>query len=211
VIEMITEWVSLGIQFFLAIAAILYTIETRRMRLQNEEQMRMLRAQTRRSIAPYLVPSITDVTAERNQVEVNKDFLRKVGLKFICEVKNLSYRIAINCSVWVYDKRERKFLGSCHGRHYIDKKGTEYFLIAEPYLSRDKVLALVKEYYGEEAVSKIAKYIKDEDSSYILLLFQDLEDCVYCFQRQFEIDDNGESIYRKKMKTYLLIDCIKEA
>ncbi len=53
------DWIIILVQLLLAAAAIWYTIETRRLRFQNQDQMKLLKEQTRLSLAPYLVPDLS--------------------------------------------------------------------------------------------------------------------------------------------------------
>src|SRR5205085_5512976 len=89
-----SDWIAFFIQLLLAIAAIWYTVETRRLRLQSKDQMNLmenqskllkdqlhlyedqthlLRDQSRLSIAPYLSPGLVDIDLQELKKKTLED------------------------------------------------------------------------------------------------------------------------------------------
>lgn len=201
------EWIAIIVQLALASVAIWYTIETRKLRIQNEAQMKLLREQTRLSLTPYLVPGIADVdlallrkniaedkslTEDQRKEKLSK--LDEAKIKFVCNVHNPTSKTPHHVNVYIYDSRTRSFLEGDYGKEWIAEKGSELFQVSEPYLGRDEVVESIRKQYGD-GTDFIFRQLSAGDQSYIAIIFRDLEGRLYMAKREFMISD-GEAHHK---------------
>jgi hypothetical protein len=196
------------IQATLAIAAVWYTVETRRLRKQNEAQMALLRTQMSLSIAPYLVPGILDVEMREVRSRIVSDTkltqkerdeklatLDAGEVKFLCGVKNPTTKVPHHCELWVYDQRTKSYLLCDAGKEWIAEKEAETFMVSGPYFSYEDVIEQVLERYGD-AGSWAHPHFAAGDDSFIVLMYQDLEGRLYVSKRRFNIRSDGSVRHR---------------
>jgi hypothetical protein len=161
----------------LAVIALVYTIETRKLRQQNQSQLDLLRKQARRAIAPYLLGAVTRVA------------LPKVG--FICLVENLTENLAVNVFVITFDHVSRQFRSSKGGREFVKGSTIEEFQMSEACSPPDLVDKL-RETYEETNESIVRHIMADKDTSAVLVVYSDIEGNPYITRREFDINENEE-------------------
>ena len=207
------EILTLLVQLALAGAAIWYTIETRKLRLQSEQQMGLLKNQTRLSVAPFLVPGLIDVNLAvlRDNVQQRTDLsdeqktealanISRSYVKYVCTVNNPTTKVPHHINLYIYDSSTKSFLSADYSKEWIAEKDNELFQVSEPCYSRDDVLKRIKDQYGN-GLDFIDKHLVVGDISYIALLFRDLEGRVYLTKRVFAIA-RGNSIHHDSSAMY---------
>jgi|GEM_PF-6461552 len=193
------------IQGLLAGAAFWYSWETRKMRMQNELEVRILSKQSRLSLAPYLVPGVTGVPQEKIIDEIEKDdkiddnerqqrinLARNTGTIKVVVVQNpTKEKVGCNLQPYLYNKESRNFSECIYGKAYITPGGSETFPVKNTFLSREEVFQRVRGFYGDNVKVLMKNVDISENAGYVVLFFQDIEGSVYMMRRDFE-DENGE-------------------
>ena len=194
------DWLMILVQLVLAGAAIWYTFETRRLRQENQEQLKLLKEQTRLSLAPFLVPGLIDVdlALAKQKVLDSKEIpepkkremlanIASASIKFMCAIDNPSSKIGHHVNLWVYDSRTRSFLSGDFGKEWIAEKGRELIQVSAPYFNTAEVSQQIREQYGSD-VDFIFPLLTTEDVSYLVLLFRDIEGRLYAVKRGFQVE-----------------------
>ncbi len=202
------EVIVLLAQLALVAAALWYTIETRKLRIQSESQMDMLRRQGRLSVAPFLVPGLVDVDLARLRKKVEEDTelsaeerrdkldkIDRAQVRFVCAVQNPTTKLPHHCQLWVYDAKRRSFLLCDAGKEVIPEKETMLFQVSEPSFSLDECMKHLQTDFGTAADFAHVQ-LKVGTESYIALFFQDLEGRVYMIKRPFGIHDDGDVVHK---------------
>jgi hypothetical protein len=169
--------IGIVVNVVLAIIALVYTIETRKLRQQNQSQLDLLRKQTRRAIAPYLLGAVSRVVTP--------------NASFICLVENLTENLAVNVFVITFDHLSQQFRSSKGGKEFVKGSTVAEFQMSEAYSPSDLVDKLRGSY--EETNELIVRRITaDKNSSAVLVVYSDIEGNPYITRREFDVDENDE-------------------
>lgn len=124
--------IGIAVNAALAVIALVYTIETRKLRKQNQSQLDLLRKQAKRAIAPYLLGAVARVPAP------------KAG--FVCLVENLTKNLALNVLVFTFDHVSQELRSSRSGREFLKGYTVEEFQMSEAYSQLDLAAKLEEVY-----------------------------------------------------------------
>ena len=166
--------IGIAVNAALAVIALVYTIETRKLRKQNQSQLDLLRKQAKRAIAPYLLGAAARVPAP------------KAG--FVCLVENLTKNLALNVLVFTFDHVSQELRSSRSGREFLKGYTVEEFQMSEAYSQLD-LAAKLEEVYKETHESIGQQITEHKDSSAVLVLYSDIEGNPYITRREFDIDE----------------------
>ncbi|WP_123658817.1 hypothetical protein [Salinisphaera japonica] len=203
------EVISLVVQIALAGAALWYTLETRRLRIQNSEEIKVLLNQGRVALAPFLVPGVkrlnvqelhelisSDEDLDEAEKEKRKDFAANADVFFVVQVDNpTADKIGCQLQPYIYDPSTKSFLIPDHGKAWISPRESEHIQVTGPYVTLEKVQSSLSEHYGESAENLVKHLDAPDEAGYIALFFQDIEGTLYLSKREFALSD-GETLHR---------------
>lgn len=119
----IITWLPILVNVVLALLVIWYTLETRWLRKQNQEQLELLKQQGIKSLAPFILPSIINYSTKLKQwVDaspiIDKEYLErelqreefKQGVKYLGNAENLTDNLALNVQLYVFEAESQTFL-----------------------------------------------------------------------------------------------------
>jgi hypothetical protein len=209
------EMVSLTVQILLLLAALWYSYETRKLRIQNLQEVRLVANQGRLALAPYLIPGVRKVSvAELNSAidadselsdaekEERKAEVAKEEVFFGVLVDNpTAEKVACHLEPYIYDPGTKSFLTPDHGIERISPKDKEAIQVTGPYVTKLKAIDEVVKSYGDGVRSLIELLDTPEDCGYVALFFQDIEGTVYLAKRQF-ILRNGSVSHNSPTKLF---------
>lgn len=204
------EYAMFVVNLGVVVAAIWYSIETRKLRLQNLTEIRLLSNQGRLTLAPFLVPGAQKLSKEQLEELIDADddatdeekSKRKAGARktevfFAVQVDNpTADKVGCHLEPYIYDPSTKSFLIPDHGKEWISPKETEMFQVTGPYVTRPRVEEEIKEHFGNVVVPLLAELETPEDHGYVALFFQDVEGTVYLSKRPFTIAKSGEVRHR---------------
>lgn len=206
---------AIVVQIVLAVAAFWYAWETRRMRLQNAEQMDLLRRQARLTVAPFLLVGMlpTDPRMLREHVEQEGSMdeekrgaalkliealgegIAKEKLRFIAAVHNPTQKVALQANAYVYDHQHKSYLEGYVGKEVLAAASKETIPIGEPYYDRKGIIQAIQRDYGPDS-SFALRWLEPGDTSFLAFFFRDLEGRLYLIRREFGIDSAGQFIHK---------------
>jgi hypothetical protein len=209
----IAEMLSIVVQSILAIAAIWYTWETRKVRLQNQYLLNITTRQHLITVAPYLLIGVVpksrfqaDVEShpekfihEASQEEYDKKFqeLRKQisGSPdfYFCTINNPTSKLARDVEVVLYNSENKNFLMGQEGKAIIAEKGTEILWVSGSAKSQQEVIDIKIDAFPE--LTRVHKELFEySDVSYAVALFRDIEGSAYAVKRRYVIQANGNIV-----------------
>jgi hypothetical protein len=213
------EWLSITVNGTLALIALWYTLETRKLRIQNQVQLELLAKQARLSLAPYLHVSLLNLEStllifgdegkipktEDEKLKLTnalRERFSKPNLKFICKISNKSTKLATTIRVYVFDCKARTFFRSAWGRTVLSEKETDDLEISNDAVSLDVIKQELQDKYGESNNFFNQQLTTDCPSSYTIVFYKDIEGNPYAVKREYEIDSGR--IITEKRNTMLL-------
>lgn len=193
------ETILLIVQTGLVFAAMWYSWETRKIRIQNLDEIHILMRQTRLSLAPYLVPGAQKVEKEAvvSMIENSEDLdeeekKRKIQAAeeeevfYVVVVDNpTAEKVGCQLEAYIYDPNTKSFLFPDIGKQWISPGERELIQITGPYFTKEKLLLEIEENYDGINPSLLAHFDTPEDEGYVALLFRDIEGSVYLTKRAF--------------------------
>lgn len=219
------EVIAITINGLLALIALWYTIETRKLRLQNQAQLNLLAKQVRAPLAPYLHVNLLDEKTALHIFEEDgaipkedserQKFLNGIhkrfsnpGVKFICRIDNKSDKLAVDMRVYVFEGESGMFLRSAWGRTILEGKATEELDIFQAAVPLDVIKEEMLEKYGE--VNEFFSRHLDATCkhSYVVVFFKDIEGGPYVVRREFEKDKEG--IITPKLNAFMIHKNLQE-
>src|SRR5438552_2098379 len=132
-ISCLAVWLPIIVNAVLAGFVLWYTLETRWLRRQNQEQLEFLKRQVRQSIAPFVIPSLKNLPTmlslmneREGPADAKSDFeknLRKEygRLRYLSSVANLTDNLALNIHVYAFEHKSLIFFPSSEGRTFLSK------------------------------------------------------------------------------------------
>ncbi len=196
----------------LASAAIWYAVETRALRLQDYEHIKILQHQMKLKLAPFLSVGVTtvkpkDVEMIREKIKLDEGLeeekrkallerLKTTPISFICQVTNASSKIACHVDLYIFDKKHASFSESISAKDYIAEKEKEIFLILPRYMTYQKICKTITDRYGTES-SFLFSHLKPSDNSYVMVVYEDIENRVYAVRRPFVITEDGDISHKR--------------
>ncbi len=202
------ELIAIISQISLALIAVWYTIETRKLRVQNQHQLKLLTKQVTLSLAPYIHVSLFnfktalqtlneegEIPGEQTERDQFVNGLRtrfaQPNAKFISKISNQTTKLAIGVRVYVFDCHSKTFFRSEWGRTVLPEKDSIDLEILGDAVSLEIVRQELKTKYSESNPLFERHLTTEGTSSYIMVLFKDIEGNSYVVRREFEIDGNG--------------------
>jgi hypothetical protein len=202
------EWIAIFVNGALAVIALWYTIETRRLRLQNQDQLKLLSKQAMLSLVPYVHVSLYNLdTALELYEEEGKlpgsqtekaRFVDKIrrrfsqpGVRFICKISNETTKLATGVRVYVFDCQSKTFFRSEWGRTVLAEKESIELEISQDAVSLEVVTEELRSKYGSAIDPFEQHLITDHTSSYTIVFFRDVGGNAYVVRREFEINIKG--------------------
>lgn len=153
-------------QLILAAVAFWYAFETRRLRIQNDAQMSLLREQL--AILKSQAKSASAPSFLMGLLPTDGD------VKFSATIDNYSDRTAQQVRMWLYDSSTRSYLKSDMGQQIIGANATDVtFDFTGGYLSRKELEEAVHAEYGGAFGGLIANLAPDTQSL-IALTYMDV-------------------------------------
>ncbi|MEA3642606.1 MAG: hypothetical protein VBE63_22075 [Lamprobacter sp.] len=203
------------VQFALVATAAWYSYETRQLRLQNLEEIRLLKKQGLNALAPYLLPGAQRVSVESlvEYIQADNDLnddeklkkiqaVKKEDVFIVVVVKNsTSDKIGCHLEPYIYDLRTKSFLTPDHGKETISPKSEEHFQVTGPYANRQQVEKKLVDAYGDRITSLFGELHTPDDEGYIALFFQDTEGNLYLSKRPF-VEREGQIVHHRSSKIY---------
>jgi hypothetical protein len=175
---------------------------------QSATQLAILRQQARVEYAPYLVVGIADVDSVYERKAVQSDLKltaaeKEKALKsidespsqFVCAVTNASSKIAHNLQAVLFDSSKRSYILCEDGKQVLGEHQEETFVFGWNYLEAREVVSWLHREYGE-AAAFFDPLFAPEEMSYVVVIYQDIQDRVYLAKRSFGITDEWEIIHK---------------
>ena len=213
------ETLSLVVQALLAVFALAYTIETRNLRKHSSSQLKVLERQHTVAVAPYLLVGLSpkaelikDLKENPSKIlefppeEIEAEAKNKIELLeegdsnfYLCQITNPTSKIALDIEAIIYDSNTKNFTLSDEGLIAIGEKESELVSAEIGPLTDKEVIKATKEAYPDIG-NEIDSLITYEDSSYIFLIFKDIEQGLYGIKREFSVGEDGEcSLYDNRL------------
>lgn len=205
----------------LAVIALWYTVETRKLRLQNQEQLSLLMKQVRLSVAPYIHVTLlnfqtalellreegkvpTEEPARNRFEEGLREKFSQPKVKFISKISNKSSKLALHLRVYVFDCRSKTFFRSDWGRTVLAEHESIEMEILSEGVSLEVIRKEMEAKYGEPNDLFHRSLNADCQASYILAFFKDIEGSSYVVKREFDINKDG--LVEAKLNKLILPD-----
>jgi len=203
--------------FVAAVATICYTRETRRLRIQAEEQMRI-------AVEPYLsvmVLSFNDTTwmkvsnsikaiygGEREDEDLyalrDKIDNEGVSLQYGCQVVNKSDNITDHEKIYIYDRETKKFIPCWTNWNMRRAEYSKlYYAFNNRSISRLELEREIVENYSKERKFISKCMTSDDSSSFVIVLFRDSQGRAYCWKKWFISDDQGMTNYKDEKRFWV--------
>ena len=197
-------WISVLVNAALAVIALWYTVETRRLRLQNQNQLKLLTKQGMLSLVPYLHVTLcnlatalalyeeegklpTDANKRAQFVGEIKRRFSEPGVKFICRINNETTKLATAIRVCVFESQSKTFLRSEWGRTVLPEKDSIELEISPDAVSREVMTGELRNRYGPTTTEFFEKQLStDHTLSYVIVFFRDIGGNPYAVRREFE-------------------------
>lgn len=199
-----------SIQGILAVVGLWYTIETRKLRLQSENQSKTAIRQKRLSIAPYLVVGVMHpesfIDEDEDNEDKRKEFIAKLEesrkndeFLYLATISNPTEKIAIQTNVYIFDNNKKSYLTGDIGHQVISAKDNEAMPVSKPYMTEEEVRKVINKDYDLSNEFNMALKAIEKDSSVIYLLYKDIEGYPYLVVRPFDIDDDGDFTFSNQL------------
>ena len=190
------------VQSALVVAALWYSWETRRMRIQNLHEIHLLANQGRLALAPFLVPGastkaelLKNIEASTEPDEATRlDHARQVNesdVRYIVRVDNPTDKTGCHLQPYIFDPLTKSFLIPDHGKEWIRPRESESFQVSGPNCTRKKIEEDLESEYGNIAQNLFSELDMPEDSGYVVLFFRDIEGTLYASKRPFRIVEDA--------------------
>ncbi|HSS21505.1 MAG TPA: hypothetical protein VLL54_15635 [Pyrinomonadaceae bacterium] len=133
----LVEWLPIIVNAILAGIVLWYTLETMWLRKQNQAQLELLKQQGVKSLAPFILPSVSNFTtrlisfADENPIfnldkTVAEQTLRqweyKAGVKYIGTLESLTDALALNVRLYVFESKSGTFLKGTQGCPFLQRE-----------------------------------------------------------------------------------------
>jgi hypothetical protein len=215
--------IAIFLQVVLAGSAIWLAWETRRLRVQDKEQMRLavkhfdaqiersdkqlslLRKQVRLGLLPPIILGPASLAQYKDYVNENvsdeterKAYVDSSVLKgqepsFVCIVRNRTKRVALNLSGLLYEAETQKYFVAPRNLEQLGK-GWDAFLFYEESSDMETVKANLEDQYGTSRVEfAVSHLIPKDKASFVIVLFTDLDGRVYLARRRFSLPVGGKA------------------
>ncbi len=191
-------------QIALTVLTGVYVFLTWRLVNQTADQMIFSREQHRVALAPYLLVAVTDVddTQAKAEVERNtkltpkqkKDALKQIAdtaIQYACTVTNPTSKVANNLVAILFDSGTQSFLFCDNGKEVLVEGAKEGFWFGWTYLNEREVRDHARQAFSEPAPF-LDQVFATGATSYVVILFRDMEGRLYAFKRPFSISKEGE-------------------
>jgi len=199
-----SEYIILIVQVALLLAALWYSWETRKIRIQNLDEIRLIANQGRLALAPFLVPGATPKSEIVNNIRKDTDKEEKArdemieglessDLRYFVKVDNPTDKTGCHLSPYVFDPDSKSFLIPDHAKEWISPKDAETFQVSGPSFTKKKIEEHLIEQYGNVASSLFGHLETPEEEGYVVLFFRDIEGTLYVSKRSFTLKDGQSS------------------
>ncbi|MDK6725565.1 hypothetical protein QP713_05065 [Neisseria mucosa] len=201
------------IQFTLAGVGLWYCIETRKLRKESEKQTNNALMQKKLLITPYLLVGMVpgNNVLKQLQQQAAIQLAGELGLdkeqmeKYIQErqgnsnkvssnklkihVRNVTNKIAVSISVYLYDHTNKNFLKGSRSLQVLDENARSEILVHDKAILKEDFFEEIKDKYGvvknQECLSKYEEC--KQHSSLIFVVFRDIEGNTNILIRPFKM------------------------
>lgn len=201
------------IQFTLAGVGLWYCIETRKLRKESEKQTNNALMQKKLLITPYLLVGMVpgNNVLKQLQQQAAIQLAGELGLdkeqmeKYIQErqgnsnkvssnklkihVRNVTNKIAVSISVYLYDYTNKNFLKGSRSLQVLDENARSEILVHDKAILKEDFFEEIKDKYGvvknQECLSKYEEC--KQHSSLIFVVFRDIEGNTNILIRPFKM------------------------
>ena len=201
------------IQFTLAGVGLWYCIETRKLRKESEKQTNNALMQKKLLITPYLLVGMVpgNNVLKQLQQQAAIQLAGELGLdkeqmeKYIQErqgnsnkvssnklkihVRNVTNKIAVSISVYLYDHTNKNFLKGSRSLQVLDENARSEILVHDKTILKEDFFEEIKDKYGvvknQECLSKYEEC--KQHSSLIFVVFRDIEGNTNILIRPFKM------------------------
>lgn len=201
------------IQFTLAGVGLWYCIETRKLRKESEKQTNNALMQKKLLITPYLLVGMVpgDNVFKQLQQQAAIQLAGELGLdkeqmeKYLQErqgnsnkvssnklkiyVRNVTNKIAVSISVYLYDYTNKNFLKGSRSLQVLDENAQSEILVHDKAILKEDFFEEIKDKYGvvknQECLSKYEEC--KQYSSLIFVVFRDIEGNTNILIRPFKM------------------------
>lgn len=181
------------------------------MRNLAQQQVDHLQENARIDLAPYVVPVMSDYHMLRRIKEMKKmqppsdqlgdaiDSLYTNGPKYTARLYNASESYAFEVRPIFYDQRAKKFLPTQqHAPALGEGYSIEFFSMSD-FLTREQLLGVLAVQYRID-LSELDAVLSDENSDYILVLFQDKQGRLYYSRELFDYDGSVDTFWNERFE-----------
>jgi hypothetical protein len=205
----IADWIQLA----LLVAVIAYTVETHRLRVQSERQLRLLRHQARVAALPSIAAQVHPVVEEA-VISVlgswripESERAKYVALAqarrrhYTCDVKNGRDTVAHNVTVAIYDAEARAYEWAGHSAALLEGGSQEVFWFVAAPLAYEEFATSIRSAYGQSGDFTI-QHIAQGDASFAAVFFYDVEQRLYLTKHPFSVVEGLMVAHRRSSLYY---------
>lgn len=212
------DWIQLA----LLVAVIAYTVETHRLRKQNERQLRLLRHQARVAALPSIAAHVQPVVEEavisilsswRVPESERMKYMKLASERerhFTCSVKNGRDTVAHNVTVAIYDAESKAYQWAGHTAALMEGGSHETFWFVAAPLAYDAFRGSVRAAYGRPGDFTIA-HLAQGESSFAGVFFYDVEQRLYLTKHPFTVVEGLMVAHRRSELYYDKEAVLREA
>ncbi len=203
--------IPLLIQTALAVAAFWYTIETRKYRLQSEQQLDTMRKQHFLTVAPFLLvgaipkkkmeydlehhpekflPSGTEQDIKAAQKHIRSELMSKPEF-YACAIQNPTSKLARQVEAILYSSQNKHFIEGVGSKEVVNENSSAVIMIAgDPLNQQEAVESMRKSFPGIVKINE--DLLKHEKLSYVIVFYRDIEGAAYAVKRPYLLDEDGD-------------------
>ncbi len=194
---------TLLLQFVLALLTGVYVFLTWGLLQQSVSQLALLRQQHRVTLTPYVVTYILDVDDAEEKLRIDSDASLSVAQKkeaydriaddpiqYSCGVTNATSNIAHHLNAVLFDASTQSFLIARRGKETLGQGEQEDFTFGREYSNHQQVMTIFESAYGAQS-EFCSELLPLSGTSYIAIVFRDIEERMYLYLRPFEFTEAG--------------------
>jgi hypothetical protein len=218
----IGSMITTVVQLILAGVALWSMIEARKLRLHAVAQLDVVRRQHMVAVAPYLLVGATPKdqllmeiardpaialnlgkgeNADAAVKNLEADFKKAGQDIFFCEMTNATSKIALGIEAVHYNARSRNFIESAEGLETLGEGKSGRLWIAGKAMNQADATTSIINSVGNSA--KVPKLLTQDNDSYIVVFFRDIEGSVYAVKRAYIVDNDGDIVFKKAVFEFL--------
>lgn len=211
IVHLAIEILGLGVSAFVAKVVWDYTRETRLLRLQDAEQLDLLKHQISRSELPVLFPMLTWWNADAVEAEIRRTQLfppeeldeRALRAKnhannYVCELKVELEAIAYGAMTILFDASLKNYLACDKSMALVSRTTTTgaHFTFTGQYRTHEQIIAALEVDLGKLS-REATDLMRPADDSFVVILYLDLSDRVHMIRAAFVLGADHVVRYRK--------------